>query len=182
MIERIFISPDRGSGQIPVEQVDVHFSMGIVGDRNFGMANHPGQNLTLIEAEEIESFCEQQGREIEFSATRRNLVTRGVQLNSLVGKQFRVGDVVLLGIELCEPCTILGESLASNELTSPDVIKHWVGRGGLRTDVLVGGVIKVGDSIQPRTLAEMAEKWIGICDGGPPDLSTNPKHMEDFGK
>ena len=182
MIEHIFISSNRGAGQVSIEQADVRASMGIVGDRNFGLAVHPGQNLTLIEAEEIEGFCTLHDRKIDLSITRRNLVTRGVQLNTLVGKEFRVGDVLLLGVELCEPCTILGESLASNDLSSPNVIKHWLGRGGLRTDVLVGGFLNVGASIKPKSLAEMAEKWIGICDGGPPDLSTNPKYMEDFGK
>jgi MOSC domain-containing protein YiiM len=148
MIERIFISPDRGSAQVLVEQAEVQAAMGIVGDRNFGKAVHPGQNLTLVEAEEIEAFCALHCRQIDLSITRRNLVTRGVRLNALVGKEFKVGGVLLLGVELCEPCALLGASLSSNELASPKVVKYWLGRGGLRADVMVGGVLNVGVRIE----------------------------------
>jgi MOSC domain-containing protein YiiM len=148
MIECIFISPDRGSAQVLLEQAEVQAAMGIVGDRNFGKGVHPGQNLTLVDAEEIEAFCALHGRQIDLSITRRNLVTRGVQLNALVGKEFKVGEVLLLGVELCEPCAILGRSLASNELASPQVVKYWLGRGGLRADVIVDGVLKVGALIE----------------------------------
>jgi MOSC domain-containing protein YiiM len=148
MIERIFISPDRGAAQISLERAEVKASLGIVGDRNFGKAAHPGQNLTLVEAEEIEAFCHLHRRTIDHSIIRRNLVTRGVRLNALVGKEFRVGEVLLLGVELCEPCAIVGKLLASSELTPPQVVKYWVGRAGLRVDVLVGGVLTVGSAVR----------------------------------
>jgi MOSC domain-containing protein YiiM len=148
MIERIFISPDRGTAQIRLEHAEVQAAMGIVGDRNFGKAVHPGQNLTLIEAEEIEAFCALHRRPCDLSMTRRNLITRGVRLNALAGREFKVGEVLLRGVELCEPCATLGASLASDELASPQVVKYWRGRGGLRADVIVGGILKEGTQIE----------------------------------
>ncbi|WP_077035074.1 MOSC domain-containing protein [Pelomonas sp. KK5] len=144
IIERIFISPAPGAAQLERERITVHDGMGIVGDRNHGLNAHPGQNLTLVEAEEIERFCAEQAREPELSLTRRNLVTRGVRLNDLVGVEFSIGSVRLRGVELCEPCVVLGGLLASETLAPAAVIKRWLGRGGLRADVLNGGDIERG--------------------------------------
>jgi len=77
------------------------------------------------------------------AASRRNITTRGVPLNHLVGRRFRVGDVVLEGRRLCEPC----EHLQS--LTKPGVLKALVHRGGLRADIVVGGTIRLSDPILP---------------------------------
>ncbi len=147
-IERIFISPARGAVQTECERISVHAGSGIVGYRNFGKNVHPGQNLTLVEAEEIEMFCAQQKRALDLSLTRRNLVTRGIRLNDLVGKQFRVGEVLLQGIELCEPCSIVGSILSSESFSASAVVKYWLRRGGLRVDVLTSGEIAVGTNIQ----------------------------------
>lgn len=147
-VERIFTSAAPGSPQSAHERIAVRAGAGIVGDRNFGLSRHPGQNLTLVEAEEIEAFCAAQGRPVDLSLTRRNLVTRGVRLNELVGARFKVGDVVMLGIELCEPCTTLGGILASETLSVAAAIKLWVRRGGLRVDVLGDGEIAIGDRVE----------------------------------
>lgn len=122
--------------------------MGVVGDRNFGVHKHPGQNLTLVEAEEIERFCAEQARAPDLSLTRRNLVTRGVRLKDLVNREFAVGDVKLRGVELCEPCVILGSALSNELLPTSSVIKRWVGRGGLRVDVLSDGEIIRGAQVE----------------------------------
>lgn len=143
-IERIFISPERGAAQLECEHVTVHSGMGIVGDRNYGICRHPGQNLTLVEAEEIELFCAEQARIPDVTLTRRNLVTRGVRLNDLVNVEFTIGNVRLRGVELCEPCAVLGKGLSSKSLTPASVVKRWVGRGGLRADVLTNGQIVRG--------------------------------------
>ena len=103
IIERIFISPDAGAAQVECETIILLSGMGVVGDRNFGISKHPGQNLTLVEAEEIERFCSEQARVPDLSLTRRNLIARGVRLNDLVNTLFRVGNVNLRGVELCEP-------------------------------------------------------------------------------
>jgi len=119
-----------------------------VGDRYSGQAVYPGQNLTLVEAEEIELFCAEQRRLPDLSLTRRNLVTRGVRLNALLGVEFTIGEVRLRGVELCEPCASLGLRLSSETLAPAAVVKHWLGRGGLRVDVLSGGEIVRGACIQ----------------------------------
>jgi MOSC domain-containing protein YiiM len=144
IVERIFISLGRGTEQVECEHVTVQTGMGVVGDRNFGLCRHPGQNLTLVEAEEIELFCAEQARIPDLSLTRRNLVTRGVKLNELVNVELTNGTVKLLGVELCEPCVDLGNSLSSESLVAASVIKRWVGRGGLRADVLTNGEIVRG--------------------------------------
>ena len=148
VVERIFISPERGAPQIERERIEVEGGMGVVGDRNFGLSKHRGQNLTLVEAEEIETFCAEQGRVPDLSLTRRNLITRGVRLNELVDVEFTVGGVRLRGVELCEPCVILGGALSSASLPPAAVIKRWVGRGGLRVDVLCSGEITRGARVE----------------------------------
>lgn len=147
-VERIFISPERGAAQIECEQISAHSKMGIAGDRNFGKSTHPGQNITLVEAEEIELFCATHSRPPDLSMTRRNLVTRGVRLNELVNVEFVIGNVRLRGIELCEPCSLIGNSLSNESLPPAAVIKHWVHRGGLLADVLCDGEITRGDRLE----------------------------------
>jgi MOSC domain-containing protein YiiM len=148
IVERIFISPERGAAQVECERIALRVGLGIVGDRNFGITKHPGQNLTLVEAEEIERFCAEQARLADLSLTRRNLITRGVRLNDLVNSEFTIGNVKLRGVELCEPCVILGSALSSESLATPTVIKRWVGRGGLRVDVLSDGKIVCGAQVE----------------------------------
>lgn len=84
IVERIFTSPQRGAPQVECERITLQIGMGVVGDRNFGVCKHPGQNLTLIEAEEIGRFCAEHAQMPDLSLTRRNLVTKGVRLNDLV--------------------------------------------------------------------------------------------------
>jgi MOSC domain-containing protein YiiM len=146
-VEPIFISPVRRAEQMACERVVMRSGAGIVGDRNFGLHLHPGQNLTLIEAEAIESFFNEQGRLPDLSLTRRNLVTRGIRLNTLLGREFSIGAVRLRGVELCEPCVDLGGALSSDLLPAAAVIKRWVGRGGLRVDVLSDGEIARADAL-----------------------------------
>jgi MOSC domain-containing protein YiiM len=148
IVERIFISPERGAAQVECEQIAVQSGMGVVGDRNFAVSKHPGQNITMVEAEEIESFCTELGRIPDLSVTRRNLITRGVRLNDLVNVEFTIGTVMLRGVELCEPCVILGGAMSEKSLSTASVIKRWVGRGGLRADVLTDGEIVRGARVE----------------------------------
>lgn len=144
IVERIFISPERGLPQQDCERITLHSGMGIFGDRNFGKQEYPGQNITLVEAEEIELFCAQYSRPVDLAITRRNLVTRGVRLNELLNVEFCIGHVRLRGVELCEPCTLLGDNLSDTSLSQAAVIKHWVHRGGLMADVIEGGELVRG--------------------------------------
>lgn len=146
-IEKIFISPQRGGLQIEREHAVLEAGMGIVDDRNFGQNAYPGQSVTLVEAEEIERFCAERGRPVDLAMTRRNLVTRGVRLNDLLGREFRVGTARLRGVELCEPCSALGQALADASLAPADVVRRWLGRGGLLAEVLASGRVAPGDCI-----------------------------------
>jgi MOSC domain-containing protein YiiM len=98
--------------------------------------------VTLIESEALEAMACEVDIRLESHQARRNLLTQGVPLNHLVGKEFRVGDVVLKGIRLCEPCGHL-ESLTMKGVQ--DGLCH---RGGLRAQILRGGVLHAGDPIR----------------------------------
>ena len=146
-IERIFIGEVAGGPQIECESVVVVAGRGIQGDRYFGRNDEPGQNITLVEAEELEAFKREHGGLHEISMTHRNLITRGIRLNELVGKKFMVGNVELRGVELCEPCLGLGSALTSPGLSAAAVVKRFLHRGGLRADVLSSGVIDRGAEV-----------------------------------
>jgi MOSC domain-containing protein YiiM len=121
------------------ERVSVVAGRGIEGDRKFD-SNH---DLTLVEAEALEGLTEDTGIELGPGESRRQVMTRGVSLNDLVGKRFRVGELECVGEELCEPCDHL------QSLTKPGVLRGLVHRGGLCAEVLSGGEIAVGDSVEP---------------------------------
>ncbi len=144
ILEHIFTSPHPGAAQVPCEQVRAVAGQGLEGDRYFGQAARRGRNVTLIEAEQLEAFLHQLGLPCDLSATRRNLVTRGVRLNELVGRDLLVGPVRLRGVELCEPCMELGRALTLPPRTPAEVMKLLMGRTGLRADILSTGVISVG--------------------------------------
>jgi MOSC domain-containing protein YiiM len=146
-IERIYTSLKSGAAQVEQDLVSVVAGSGIEGDRNFGRHDEPGQNLTLVEIEEIEASLSEQGREAALSITHRNLLTRGVRLNELVGVEFWVGEVKLKGVELCEPCLGMGTTLSSLGISPAGVVKRFLHRGGLRTDVLSSGVIQRGAAV-----------------------------------
>jgi MOSC domain-containing protein YiiM len=101
----------------------------------------PDFELTLIEAEAIEALRRDYHVELAVGEARRNIVTRNVPLNHLVGKEFAIGDVRIRGIRLCEPCDHL------QKLTGKPVIKGLLHRGGLRAQILTPGTIRVGDTI-----------------------------------
>lgn len=148
IVERIFIRPITASAQIECEQVVVVAGQGIEGDRYFACHDEPGQNLTLVEAEEIEAFICGQGSPGDLSISKRNFITRGVRLNKLVGREFMVGEVRLLGVKLCEPCEMLGKSLASADLGAEEVVRRFVHKAGLRVEVLTSGVVTRGEKVQ----------------------------------
>jgi MOSC domain-containing protein YiiM len=101
----------------------------------------PDFELTLIEAEAIEALRRDYRVELAAGEARRNIVTRNVPLNHLVGKEFAVGEVHIRGIRLCEPCDHL------QKVTGKSVIKGLLHRGGLRAQILTPGTIRVGDVI-----------------------------------
>ena len=116
---------------------------GLAGDRYTDLANRrsPDYQITLIELENIEFFAANTGLVLTPDMPRRNIVTRGVALNSLLGKRFTVGHAILEGLDLCEPCGLFAKR------THRQVLKFFVGKGGLRARVVGGGEIHVGDRI-----------------------------------
>jgi len=141
-VEGIYVSPEKGELPEPVESVRALAGRGLEGNRYFFDGDAPaGQALTLIAAEAVEAMEQEHGISLEPRETRRNVVTRGIDVNELVGKRFRVGDVECLGVELCEPCTTL------QSMTKPGVIKGLTHRGGLNADILSDGEISVGDAV-----------------------------------
>lgn len=151
VIEHIFIAPAAGAPQQSVDAVKAVAGEGLQGDRYFGVREHRGQHLTLIEAEVLEAFLARDGRPLGWALSRRNLITRGVSLNALVGRRFQIGEVELIGVETCEPCATLGRSLADERLSAAEAVRYFVGRGGLRADILRSGWIACGDAIVPLT-------------------------------
>jgi MOSC domain-containing protein YiiM len=147
-VEHIFIGRSSGATQTECEQVSLVAGSGIVGDRYYGRHDEPGQNVTLIEAEVVEAFIREQGLAYDLSITHRNIVTRAIRLNELVGREFIVGNARLRGVELCEPCLGLGTALASATISPAGVVKRLVHQGGLRADVVSSGVIARGAEIR----------------------------------
>jgi MOSC domain-containing protein YiiM len=109
---------------------------GLAADRHFKPDGaKAGQALTLIEAEVLQDVG------LTGAQSRRQVVVRGVRLNDLVGRRFRVGNVACVGVKLCEPCRHL------QELTRPGIVKDLLHRGGLNADILTDGQISVGDPV-----------------------------------
>jgi MOSC domain-containing protein YiiM len=141
VVEQIAIAPENEVLPQPVESVRVVAGQGLEGDRYF---DEGAQNaITLIQAEALEGLQRDTGIELSHQESRRQVLTRGVELNPLVGERFFVGDVLCLGVELCEPCNHL------QGLTQPGVLRGLVHRGGLRADVVEDGEIRVGDVVEP---------------------------------
>ena len=126
-----------------VKTINVLANKGIIGDRHFQEINDPYNQISLIESESIDNYNIKFGLNISYIDFRRNVITKGVRLNDLVGKKFKVGTVVLEGIDLCRPCKHLSENLNQN-----NIIKEFLRNGGLRCQILSSAKINVGDQIQ----------------------------------
>ena len=152
----IFVAGKAGAPMVALGEVKATPGRGIDGDRYFEgtgtWSNHPGEGreITLVEMEALEGLARENNIALKPGEARRNLVTRGVPLNHLVGKEFQVGDVRLVGIRLCEPCHYL------EEMTTKGVLAGLIHRGGLRANVLTSGVIRVGDSV---STVVKTEEW-----------------------
>jgi len=145
----IQITSDAGEKMFSVREVKAVAGKGLEGDRylsergKFSDKPGPARQLTLIELEAIEALQREESVELTPLESRRNIVTRGVPLNHLVSKRFRLGDVIARGVKLCEPCEYL------EEITQKKIISGLTHRGGLRAEILEGGIIRVGDKILP---------------------------------
>jgi len=139
-VAAVLTAPDAESPLARVEQVDAIAGRGLEGDRysvGRGTFSGPGRGyqLTLVEAEVLDSI------DLPWEQARRNIVTRGIALNALVGQSFTIGGVQCVGRRLAEPCAHL------EKLARPGLLRPLVHRSGLRADILAGGSIRVGDQI-----------------------------------
>ena len=126
-----------------VKTVKVIANQGIVGDRHFKEFNDPYNQLSLIESENIDYYNIKYGLNIPYIDFRRNIITKGIKLNDLVGKKLKIGSVQVEGMDLCRPCRHLNESL--NQGT---VLKEFLRKGGLRCQILTSSSINTGDKIE----------------------------------
>jgi MOSC domain-containing protein YiiM len=145
----IFIGPVAAEPMQAVTDVRAVAGRGLEGDRYFERtgtySDRPGtgREVTLIESEAVASAARDYGFDLAPGDARRNIVTAGVPLNHLVGREFLVGEVRLRGMRLCEPCAHLAR------LTRRPVVKTLTHRAGLRAEIIQGGTIREGDSIRP---------------------------------
>ncbi len=145
----IHVAPRRGGPTDALDRATLVPGRGIEGDHHHARPNgDPASEVTLIEAETVAAFNASTGLGIEASETRRNIVTQGVDLNSLVGKRFSIGDALLEGIEPCDPCASLGRRLATASVLAADVVRALADRGGLRACVIEGGTLAPGTEIR----------------------------------
>ena len=126
-----------------VETIEVLANKGVVGDRHFNNYNDPYCQLSLIEAENIDEYNLKFGLNIPYLDFRRNIITKGIKLNDLVGKKLSIGNVEVEGIDLCRPCRHLTEMLDQE-----NILKEFLRKGGLRCQILSSSKIKVGDTIK----------------------------------
>ena len=152
----IHIGSDAGASLTEVAEAELVAGRGIVGDRYYAEtgtfspdAPDADHELTLVAVEEISAFNAATGRSLSSGELRRNIVTRGVDLNAFVGREFLVGSVRVRGIRLCEPCSYLAGLVGS------EVLPALVHRAGLRAGIVEGGTIRVGDQLEVASLEEV---------------------------
>jgi MOSC domain-containing protein YiiM len=142
VVESIHVAPAAGEPSVPVDAARAIAGAGLEGDRHVAgtgtfPSGLPGSALTLIEAEVCESFTPA----LAADEHRRNVVTRGIELNDLVGHEFTIGEVLCRGMRLCEPCTVV------DGYSDRAILRPLVHRGGLRADIIADGTIRVGDRV-----------------------------------
>ena len=147
-LTRICIADTATAPMRSVHEIECVSGQGLAGDRYFAgigtfsaTAKKPSHEVTLLEAEEIEDFNAQFGADLKPEDLRRNLVTRGIRLNDLVGRRFAIGPVTFEGIRLCEPCSHLAA------VTRDEVLTGLVHQAGLRAAIIESGTIHVGDPV-----------------------------------
>jgi MOSC domain-containing protein YiiM len=149
LVAGLYITPTAGAPPFSIEEALLEAGRGIVGDRYYSgvgtfsekLKGKPGFEITLIEIEEIALFNGAHSLSLPAGAFRRNVVTRGIRLNELVGQRFMVGSAALEGVRLCEPCAHLAKVL------HPNVLPAMVHRSGLRARIVAGAAIHEGDPV-----------------------------------
>lgn len=143
----IFVIATAGGDPVGAEKAEVVAGVGLVGDRyaegtgTYSDGSPVGRQLTLVDGDDVAAAAAAAGVAIRPGEARRNVETEGIDLQALIGHRFRVGAVECVGVRACPPCDLLDDRLG------PGVKAALAGRGGLRADVVAGGIITVGDGI-----------------------------------
>ena len=153
----VYVAPEARLPLHAVPEVRAEPGRGLEGDRYWARQGtlwkpESDREVTLIESESLEALAREAAVALEPADARRNLVTRGVRLNDLVGRRFRVGEVTLEGMRLCETCGHL-ERLVGMKLRP-----FLAGRAGLRARIVIGGIIRVGDKIDVESERDLEPK------------------------
>ena len=142
-IFKIGISKKKGEKISETNEIEVLSGKGIIGDRSFHENNDLRKQLTLIESENIDYYNRKYNTNFSYVDFRRNIITKNIELNDLVGKTFSIGKITVQGNDLCRPCKELQEKLGID-----NYIKEFLRRGGLRCEILRSGIISIGDEIK----------------------------------
>ena len=142
-IIKIGFTKDHNKEIIETSEIDLIAGKGIVNDRHFKDYNDPFNQLSIIEGENIEEYNLKNKLNIPYLNFRRNIVTRGIKLNDLIGKKISVGSVKLEVLDLCRPCRHLSEKLGRN-----DIIKVFLRKGGVRCQIMNDGKISLNNKIK----------------------------------
>ncbi|MFK7864801.1 MAG: MOSC domain-containing protein [Pseudohongiellaceae bacterium] len=149
-VEKIFIALESRGAVLEIENAELEAGKGILGDRYHSRAEQliaegkkvPDNHISFIAKEELDAFLKTNNSDLNLSDFRRSVITTGVDLNSLVGKEFTVGDALCYGAELCEPCAFLAATVHRKVL--PELVE----KGGLRATVIRDGSITAGSKIE----------------------------------
>mgnify|MGYP001223588447 FL=1 len=142
-VVNICITSESGKKMESMNSIKVIANKGIVNDRYFKENNDKNNQITLIESENVDYYNKISGTNFIPTDFRRNVITKGISLNKLVGKEILIGEVRLKIHDLCEPCRYLQELLGEKNL-----VKKLLNRGGLRCELLTNGNINVNDPIK----------------------------------
>ena len=142
-VYKLGITSDNNKKIQEVDSIKVIANKGVLGDRHFKDYNDPYCQLSLIESENIDYYNIKYGLNISYIDFRRNIITKEIDLNNLIGKKFFIGEAEVEGIDLCRPCRHLTEML--NE---KNILKEFLRKGGLRCRVLTTSQINIGDKIK----------------------------------
>ena len=142
-VYKLGITTDNNKKIQETESIEVISDKGVVGDRHFKDYNDPYCQLSLIESENIDQYNTKYGLNISYVDFRRNVITKEIKLNNLIGKKFFIGKVQVEGIDLCRPCRHLTEILKQE-----NILKEFLRKGGLRCKILTSSKINIGDKIK----------------------------------
>ena len=142
-IIQIGITKDHNKNINEVNEIDIIAGKGVVGDRHFKDFSDPFNHLSIIESENIDEYNKKYNSDIAYLDFRRNIVTKGIKLNDLVGKKIMINNINLEVIDLCRPCRHLSERLEKD-----NIIKEFLRKGGIRCEILNDGKISISDQIK----------------------------------